>query len=217
MKKIIIICVLCLPCCVRQNVDTPNEYLYITTHKIDKEITQENSCINIDNSKSKYKTGYKHLSQSPFVDGSSFSRNDVTKTDKGNYGHYYDNNSCTNPINISRNIEVSSISYPGTCVRTEYAGQYSFGSYTNTQYTYNSLNNSIDSSSTTFNDSMPMFNYIPYDCIKTRNLVTIDFYKDFTYLGHIEDKHWSEKNTDKTIEYLTHEFIKKLEKSARSK
>ena len=216
MKKSII-CILCLSCCVRAKVNPSNEYLYMTTHKIDTELQQNNVCINIDNSKSKYKRGHKTLSQSPFIGSMGFSRNNIIKIDKGNYGHYYDNNNCLNPVYISRNIEVVSISYPATCFREEYAGQYSFGSRTNTTYTYNSLYNSVNSSSNTIDDNIPVYNYVPYECIKTSSLIAIDFYKDSIYLGHIEDKYWNEQNIDKTIEYLTHEFIKKLEKSARNK
>ena len=204
MKKLPIFFVLLLCGCAGNKIP---EYRYENAHKIDGEITQKNTCIVIDNEKTTYKWGHMDLGGNPFrVGEGKFDPGKVSKT-KASYDYDFDNDKCKNPITIRRAIEVSSISYPDICWSSEYVGT----SYHGATTSYNSFTNTTNTSISGINH----YKNVPYNCIKTSRLIEVNFYKDKTYLGQMQNQRWNESNESETIDDFTAEFIKITTKGAK--
>lgn len=189
------------------------EYNYETTNILDTDLKQEDTCIVIDNDNSLYERGTQMLPVSPFAGEEGYSSNNVKK-DKSIYNHNFDNDVCSNPISITREISVSGIVYPGVCSDTQYAGSIPMGGNT---YTYgNTFGGFYSGSSITNTYSVPVYNNYNYSCTQARYFTEIRFYKGKKYLGQIKDVYWNDNDTDETIDKFTEEFIEKLEQDQKT-
>ncbi len=214
MKKHSIFFVLLLVGCAKQ---VP-VYTYENAHIIDEALQGKDVCIIIDNDKTIYEKGVEKLSTNPFLGEEGYSAGNVEKS-KREYDYAFVNDSCKNPINLSRKIKVSGIIYPGTCTESVYAGSVYTGSttyssgYGSASAIGNSVYGSYSGTSNTYVNSIPIYNTHRYACIKENYLTEIEFYKDKKYVGKIRNKYWDSTDTDYTIDVFTEEFIKLLNKT----
>lgn len=213
MRKNVIFFVLVLGACAKQ---VP-VYTYENAHIIDEALQGDDVCIIIDNDKTNYEKGVERLSTNPFLGEEGYSADFINKS-KREYDYAFVNDTCKNPINISRNIKVSGIVYPGTCTERVYAGSVYTGSttyssgYGSANMIGNSVFGSYSGTSNTYVNSIPVYNTHRYACIKENYLTEIEFYKDKKYLGKIRNKYWDDTDADYTIDVFTEEFIKLLNK-----
>ncbi len=193
-------------------------YNYENTHLLDYTLQKDDVCVVIDNHKTNYAKGVQRLNIDPFLGNEPYNPNHVIKQ-RRKYNHNYENKLCKNPIQISRNIKVSSIVYPGICTQLVYAGSVYTGSstyssgYGSATAFGNNIYGSYSETSNTDIHSIPMYNTYRYNCIKEKYLTEIEFFINSKYLGKIENEEWNEYNTDYTIDVYTDEFIKILNKS----
>ena len=148
-----------------------------------------------------------------------FSADSVGKT-KRDYDYAFVNDSCENPVIISRNIKVSGIIYPGVCTEEIYAGSIYTGSttyssgYGSASTIGNTAYGSYSGTSNTYVNSIPVFNTHRYACTKENYLTEIEFYKDSEYVGKIRGKYWTEDDTDYVIDVFSEEFLKIIQDGA---
>lgn len=179
--------------------EQPLEFSYKNLHKLDKDLVQPNACLVINNNKTIFKKGHKNLSIDPFLGQEGYSTASVSKQNRP-YDNQYENQSCKNPIELTRKIEVSSISYPSSCIHFQYAGNI----YTGSTTSYNSWNDTI----TTDIHSRAIYNPIEYACVRTSYYIDIDFYKGNQHIGNIESGKWqNHRDMDDTINKFTRTFI----------
>ena len=214
MKKTFLFFVLFLGACAKQ---VP-VYTYENAHIIDEALKDDDVCIIIDNDKTIYEKGVERLSTNPFLGEEGYSATSVEKS-KRKYDYAFINDSCKKPLNLSRNIKVSGIIYPGTCAERVYAGSVYTGSttyssgYGSASAIGNSIYGSYSGTSNTYVNSIPIYNTHRYACIKEDYLTEIEFYQDSKYVGKIRNKYWTAEDTDYTIDVFTEEFIKLLNKN----
>lgn len=176
-------------------------YVHENTHKLDKELDSGNVCFIIDNYTQTIKKGHKNLSVNPFLGQEVYNPANVAKKQMV-YDTKYSNSDCKNPIKIKRQIEVSSISYPGTCYGAQYAGSVYTGS-TSSISPYGTITTRIN--------SVPQYNTTAYSCIKTEYYTNIDFYRDKDLLGSIQNNGWSKySDIDDTVWYFTNSFFEQI-------
>lgn len=201
MKKLIIlICGISLAGCAGSKMPP---YRYENNHVLDDELNNK-MCMVIDNKSTIYMKGHKSLPSNPFTGNEPLDTNSVEKSEKP-CEYDYKNDKCKNPINIRREIEVSSVSFPVTCVDKNYAGSVYTGGVTN----------HYGNTSYTSISSMPVYNNSYYQCTRVDSVVTIQFYKDKTLLGFIGNRRWETQDINKTIDSFTKEFMKISSKEAK--
>lgn len=194
-------------------------YTYENAHILDTILQTEDSCIVLDNDNTKYEKGVERLTTNPFLGDEGFSANSVKKT-KRDYDYAFINDSCKNPISISRSIKVSGITYPDVCSEKVYAGSIYTGSttyssgYGSATRIGNSAYGSYSGTSSTHVNSIPVFNTHRYACTKETYLTEIEFYHGTDYVGKIGSKYWTEDDTDYVIDAFSEEFIKIVQDGA---
>lgn len=180
----------------------PPKYVYDNSHKIDKKLNDDNVCFVVDIQNSTIKKGHQNLSISPFLGQEAYSPNNVKKKQYV-YDAEYDNPYCKNPITIKRQIELSSISYPGTCYGSQYAGSVYTGATSNIS-PYGTVSTRIN--------SIPQYNTVAYSCMRTQYYISIDFYNGNSLVGNIKNDGWSNySDIDDTIRYYTDSFFNEIQ------
>lgn len=190
-------------------------YVYEKTNVLDQIVTQENTCLVVDNERTEYSKGTKKLDANPFLGEEGFAASSVQK-DERTYDYAFVNTECKDPIKLTRKIEVSGIVYPGTCAERVYAGSVYTGSttrssgYGSASMIGNSVFGSYSGTTNTYINSIPVYNTHRYACIKENYLTEVEFYKDSEYVGMIRNKYWEAQNPDETIDVFTEEFLRIL-------